>query len=116
MRRRDLLRVAGAGVAALAAPRIGRAERADKLVFVPTSDLAVLDPAIADFKASARQFLQNASAVVINQPERRSIRWDKSVLEQVMRKPIFRVRPPHYLTADLVEFVRKKLQKMDQRA
>jgi len=33
----------------------------------------------------------------------------------VMRKPIFRVRPPHYLTADLVEFVRKKLRSLDQR-
>ena len=81
----------------------------------PDVYLAVLDPTIADFKSSARQFLQNASAVVLNQPERRSIRWDKAVLDQVMRKPIFRVRPPHYLTADLVEFVRKKLQKMDQR-
>ena len=46
MRRRDLLKAAGAGVAALVAPRIGRAERADKLVFVPTSDLAVLDPVV----------------------------------------------------------------------
>ena len=81
----------------------------------PDVYLAVLDPAISDFKSSARQFLQNASAVVLNQPERRSIRWDKALLDQVMRKPIFRVRPPHYLTADLVEFVRKKLQKLDQR-
>ena len=81
----------------------------------PDVYLAVLDPAIADFKSSARQYLQQASAVVLNEPERRGFRWDKTLLEQVMRKPIFRVRPPHYLTADLVEFVRKKLQKMDQR-
>jgi peptide/nickel transport system substrate-binding protein len=44
MLRRDLLKTAGAGVGALAAPRIGRAERANKLVFVPTEDLNVLDP------------------------------------------------------------------------
>jgi len=81
----------------------------------PDVYLAVLDPAIADFKSSARQFLQHASAVVLNEPQRRSIRWDKALLEQVMRKPIFRVRPPHYLTPDLVEFVRKKLQSLDQR-
>jgi hypothetical protein len=81
----------------------------------PDVYLAVLDPAIADFKSSARQYLQHASAVVLNEPERRNFRWDKTLLEQVMRKPIFRVRPPHYLTADLVEFVRKRLQKMDQR-
>ena len=35
MRRRDLLTAAGASRAALAAPRIGRAERPNKLVFVP---------------------------------------------------------------------------------
>ena len=46
MRRRDLLTAAGAGIAALAAPRIGRAEKTSKLVFVPTSDLSVLDPVV----------------------------------------------------------------------
>jgi peptide/nickel transport system substrate-binding protein len=46
MRRRDLLKAAGASVAALAAPRIGRAERANKLVFVPALDLSVLDPVV----------------------------------------------------------------------
>jgi peptide/nickel transport system substrate-binding protein len=46
MRRRELFKAAAAGVAALAAPRIGRAERADNLVFVPTSDLTVLDPVV----------------------------------------------------------------------
>ena len=47
MRRRDLLKAAGAGLAALAAPRIGEAERPNKLVFVPTEDLSVLDPMFA---------------------------------------------------------------------
>jgi peptide/nickel transport system substrate-binding protein len=47
MRRRDLLKAAGASVTALAAPRIGRAETANKLVFVPTEDLSVLDPMFA---------------------------------------------------------------------
>jgi len=46
MRRRDLLRAAGASLAALAAPRIGRAEKSNKLVFVPALDLSVLDPVV----------------------------------------------------------------------
>ena len=46
MRRRELLKAAGAGVAALAAPRIGRAEQSNKLVFVPALDLSVLDPVV----------------------------------------------------------------------
>jgi peptide/nickel transport system substrate-binding protein len=50
MCRRDLLKAAGAGVAAIAAPRIGRAERVNKLVFVPVSDLSLLDPVATFFR------------------------------------------------------------------
>jgi peptide/nickel transport system substrate-binding protein len=46
MRRRDLLQAAGASLAALAAPRIARAERPNKLVFVPPTDLSALDPVV----------------------------------------------------------------------
>ncbi|MBV8121098.1 MAG: twin-arginine translocation signal domain-containing protein, partial [Alphaproteobacteria bacterium] len=52
MRRRDLLKAAGASVAALAAPRIGRAERADKLVFVPAVNLNVLDPVVTPIRST----------------------------------------------------------------
>jgi len=48
MRRRDLLKAAGASVAAIAAPRIGRAERANKLV--STGNLSVLDPVITGLR------------------------------------------------------------------
>ncbi|HVY14601.1 MAG TPA: ABC transporter substrate-binding protein [Rhodopila sp.] len=44
MQRRQFLRTATAGAAALAAPRIGRAAGAAALRFVPQADLAVLDP------------------------------------------------------------------------
>jgi peptide/nickel transport system substrate-binding protein len=47
MRRRELLKATGASIAALATPRIGRAEKTNKLVFVPTEDLSVLDPHFA---------------------------------------------------------------------
>ena len=50
MRRRDLLKAAGAGAAALAAPRIGQAEKASKLVFVPAVDLSVLDPVVTGLR------------------------------------------------------------------
>jgi len=52
MRRRDLLKAAAANVAALAAPRIGRAERTSKLVFAPTSDLSVLDPVVTPIRTT----------------------------------------------------------------
>jgi peptide/nickel transport system substrate-binding protein len=47
MRRRDLLQAGLTTVAALAAPRIVRAESTKKLRFVPTSDLTVLDPVVS---------------------------------------------------------------------
>src|SRR6266851_6766870 len=46
MRRRDLLRAAGASLAAFAAPRTGRAQKTSKLVFVPVVNLSVLDPVV----------------------------------------------------------------------
>ena len=52
MHRRELLKAAGAGLAALAAPRIGLAERANKLVFVPPNDLAVLDPVVTGLRST----------------------------------------------------------------
>ena len=52
MQRRDLLKAAGASLAAFAAPRIGRAEKTNKLVFVPTEDLGVLDPVLIGGRAT----------------------------------------------------------------
>ena len=52
MRRRDLLKGASASLAALAAPRIGRAEKAHKLVFVPPVDLTVLDPVVTAIRST----------------------------------------------------------------
>jgi peptide/nickel transport system substrate-binding protein len=52
MHRRELLKAAGAGVAALAAPRIGRAEKSNKLVFVPTENLGTLDPVVTTLKST----------------------------------------------------------------
>src|SRR5580658_8078176 len=44
MQRRDVLKSALAGAAALAAPRIVRADPAKTITFVPHADLASLDP------------------------------------------------------------------------
>src|SRR5271166_3435989 len=52
MRMRDLLTAAGVSLAALAAPRIGRAERPNKLVFVPPIDLTVLDPVVTGLRST----------------------------------------------------------------
>src|SRR5205823_6338127 len=58
MRRRELLKTglaAAAFAAPLAAPRLARAAKAGTLTFVPTSDLAVLDP-IVTFNRPTRNY------------------------------------------------------------
>ena len=52
MLRRNLLKATGASLAALAAPRIGRAERTNKLVFAPTENLGVLDPVVTPVRST----------------------------------------------------------------
>jgi hypothetical protein len=53
MVRRDLLKVSAASLAAIATPRIGRAERPNRLVFVPAVDLSVLDPVVTGLRSTA---------------------------------------------------------------
>src|SRR5438477_6913129 len=59
MRRRELLKTGLAAAASfaapLAAPRLARAAKASTLTFVPTSDLAVLDP-IVTFNRPTRNY------------------------------------------------------------
>jgi peptide/nickel transport system substrate-binding protein len=55
MLRRHLFKAAGASLAALTAPRIGRAERANRLVFVPPEDLSVLDPVVTGLRSTRNQ-------------------------------------------------------------
>src|SRR3984893_16548489 len=50
MHRRELLKAAGAVLATFAAPRIGRAERPNKLVFAPAADLSLLDPVVTGYR------------------------------------------------------------------
>src|SRR5436853_6635802 len=55
MRRRELLTTGIATAATLAMPRLAGAARANTLTFVPTSDLAVLDP-IVTFNRPTRNY------------------------------------------------------------
>src|SRR6516162_5416603 len=55
MRRRDLLKAAGASLVTLAPPQIGRAEKSNRLVFVPPEDLSVLDPVVTSLRSTRNQ-------------------------------------------------------------
>jgi len=74
----------------------------------PDLYLTVLDPANADFKKSAQEFLDRADAVILHakggQPA-----WQQISLKPVLSRPIFPIQPPPYVTPEIVAFVRATL-------
>ena len=77
----------------------------------PDLYLTVLDPATADFKRSAQEFLDRADAVILHQSETTEVAWRETSLKPVARRPMFRISPPPYVTSQIVEFVREGLKK-----
>lgn len=73
----------------------------------PDLYLTVLDPATADFKNSAREYLDRADAVILH--ESSSAAWQSVSLKPVKDRPIFRITPPKYVTPEIAEFVRSML-------
>lgn len=71
----------------------------------PDVYISVLDPAVEDFKNSARQYLSRADALVVNG----NGHWPDVRLEPA-RSPIFHIRPPQYVTNEIVEFIEKRIQ------
>ncbi len=74
----------------------------------PDLYLTVLDPATADFKNSAREFLDRADAVIVHNETGESA-WQSVSLKPVAGQPMFHIRPPIYVTPELVAYVRAKL-------
>jgi hypothetical protein len=67
----------------------------------PDLYLTVLDPATADFKTSAREFLDLASAVILHEAAGNSgSAWPNISLKPVAGRPIFRIAPPPYVTPE----------------
>jgi hypothetical protein len=71
--------------------------------------LTVLDPSVADFKESARRFLDRADAVLLASDIADARAWQSLDLPSLSDKPHFRIAPPSYMSDDLVEFVRARL-------
>ena len=79
----------------------------------PDLYLTVLDPATADFKRSAQEFLDQADAVILHAPKNNEdggkAAWTGISLKPVAGRPIFEIRPPEYVTKEIVEFVRRRV-------
>src|SRR5258706_4747656 len=70
----------------------------------PDLYLTVLDPQTADFKTSAQTFLDRADAVLLHEMEDPStLAWERVSLKPVQNLPIFVIRPPGYVTSEIVQ-------------
>jgi len=74
----------------------------------PDLYLTVLDPSTADFKNSAREFLDRANAVILHD-KAGATAWPAVSLKPVAERPIFRITPPPYITQEIVQFVSSSL-------
>lgn len=74
----------------------------------PDLYLTVLDPATEDFKQSAREYLDRADAILLHRAQAVA-RWKDISLQPVQDAAMFIIAPPEYLTAEVVEFVRRRL-------
>jgi len=78
----------------------------------PDLYLTILDPENADFKTSARRFLDRADAVVWHAAEgvARLPVWSAVSLKPVSGRPRFLVEPPDYVSSEMLQFVRARLE------
>jgi hypothetical protein len=75
----------------------------------PDLYLSVLDPKTADFKESAKYFLDRADAVLVPEGELGCPAWKGVSLKLVQGTPVLAMRPPIYMTEEVVNFVRERL-------
>jgi hypothetical protein len=75
----------------------------------PDLYISLLDPAVEDFKPSALAALGRADALIVNADHNGDSKWKGIAMNTAQDRPVFRIRPPKYVTPELVEFVQTKL-------
>ncbi|MFY9741850.1 MAG: hypothetical protein WA252_05150 [Candidatus Sulfotelmatobacter sp.] len=82
----------------------------------PDLYLTVLDPGTEDFKVSAREFLDRASAVILHDISTNGdSRWQAVSLKPVADLPVFRISPPPYVTPEIAEYVRRRVSEIESK-
>jgi hypothetical protein len=77
----------------------------------PDIYLSVLDPQTEDFKDSARYFLDRADAVLVPEGVLGWPAWKGVSLKLVKETPVLPIRPPEYVTDEIVKFVAARLKR-----
>ncbi len=74
----------------------------------PSLYVAVLDPSRADFKDSAREYLDRADAILWRSTGA-GAEWKNVSLKPVQGRPFFSFTPPQYVPADFLAHVHERL-------
>ncbi len=74
----------------------------------PDVYLSVLDAGTEDFKESAREFLPQADGIILHK-NGGPPKWNSVPLDLTAPRSVFFVEPPHYVTPEIVEFVRERI-------
>jgi hypothetical protein len=74
----------------------------------PDLYIPVLDFRTADFKDSAREFLDRADAVIVH-ARGETPEWKDVPLKLLQGKKVFSITPPEYVMPELVKFVRERV-------
>ena len=75
----------------------------------PDVYLSVLDPAVEDFKESARLYLDRADAVLVPERVVGQPGWKGVSLKLLKGTPVLEMKPPIYVTDAVLQFVRTRL-------
>ena len=76
----------------------------------PDLYISVIDPATEDFKSSARQFLARADAIILHHVEQSRSPWAGVSLEPNSSRRVFVINPPEYVSPEVIQFVKARLQ------
>lgn len=79
----------------------------------PDLYLSVLDPTVADFKDSARLYLDRADAVLVPEGMLKQPEWTGVSLRLVEGIPVLPMGLPEYMTAEISEFVKGRLRRFN---
>jgi hypothetical protein len=76
----------------------------------PDLYLSVLDPEVEDFKKSAQLYLDRADAVLVPETGMGRPTWRGISLKLIEGTPVLTMRPPKYVTDEILEFAGRKLR------
>ncbi len=75
----------------------------------PDLFLSVLDPAVEDFKGSARRYLDRADLILMTRRQQEGATWQRSLEGVLRRSKVMYFEPESFVSEELVRFVEDKM-------